>query len=66
MPNSERETCCANCHLMTPKSSLQCVHCEKPWNIALPVSIVASASYRKPTPDDIVAYNLWMQKQVLQ
>jgi hypothetical protein len=57
---------CENCHLPTPKSTKQCIHCEKPRDIALPASITFGTSYRKPTQADIVAYNLWLQKTIAQ
>jgi len=58
MALSETETTCANCNLVTPKSRLRCVHCGKPWHL--------EPQRKKPTPDDIVAYNAWLQKMVLQ
>jgi hypothetical protein len=57
------EATCVNCHLATKKIFTTCRHCSKPWNIAVPVSIL-TPGYKKPTQEDIAAYNLWLQKEI--
>ena len=54
---------CANCHYATPRLNRLCVHCGKPRDVAVPVAIVTSESYKKPTPADRAAYQEWLIKK---